>query len=102
MVYVLGGVAIGAATGGVMLNLGARGKMDDCRRLAREGQAQAAASACDAARPRAYTSYALLGLAGLTAIADTVVMLMGSRPTENRVTVVPLPDGATFTAQLRF
>jgi tetratricopeptide (TPR) repeat protein len=102
VVYVLGGVAIGALTGGVMLNLGARGKMDECRKLAREGQSQAANTACEAARPRAYASYALLGLAGVAAVADAVVLLMYSRPSESRVTVVPLPDGATFMAQLRF
>ncbi len=101
-VYVLGGVAVGALTGGVMLNLGARTKMDECRRLAREGQSQAAGTACDAARPRAYASYILLGVAGATAVADAILLLMSTRPSENRITLVPLPDGATFLARLKF
>ena len=102
MVYVLGGVAVGALTGGVLLNLGARSKMDECRRLAREGQSQSASIACDAARPRAYASYALLGLAGVAAVADAVLLLMSTRPSESRISLVPLPDGATFMARLRF
>jgi hypothetical protein len=101
-VYLLGGVAVGAVTGGVLLNLGARAKMDECRRLARENQTQAATTACDAARPRAYASYALLGLAGVAAVADAVLLLMSTRPSENRVSVVPLPDGATFMARVAF
>jgi hypothetical protein len=101
-VYLLGGVAVGAVTGGVLLNLGARSKMDECRRLARESQAQAATTACDAARPRAYASYALLGLAGVAAIADAVLLLMSTRPSENRVSLLPLADGATLMARIIF
>jgi hypothetical protein len=101
-VYVLGGVAVGALAGGVMLNLGARAKMDECRRLSREGQTQAAGTACDAARPRAYASYALLGLAGLAAVGDAVLLLMSTRPPENRISLVPLPDGAALMGRLRF
>ena len=102
VVYVLGGVAVGAVTGGVMLNLGARAKMDECRRLAREGQSQPATTACNAARPRAYGSYALFGLAGAAAVADAVLLLMSTRPSESRLSVLPLPDGAALMARLRF
>jgi tetratricopeptide (TPR) repeat protein len=102
VVYVLGGVAVGALAGGVMLNLGARSKMDECRRLARQLETEAAMAACDAARPRAYASYALLGLAGAAAVADAVLLLMSTRPSESRISLLPLPDGATFMARLRF
>jgi hypothetical protein len=101
-VYVLGGVAVGAAIGGVILNLGARNKMDECRKLAREGQPQAASTACDAARPRAYTSYVLFALAAGAAVGDAVWLLVNARPPETHVSVAPLPDGAAVTARLRF
>jgi hypothetical protein len=101
-VYVLGGVAVGAVVGGILLNLGARGKMDECRRLARDGQTQAATDACDAARPRAYTSYALFAAAGAAAVADAVWLLISTRPPENRLTLVPLSDGASLMARVRF
>jgi hypothetical protein len=101
-VYVLGGVAVGAVVGGVILNLGARGKMDECRRLAREGQPQAASAACDSARPRAYTSYALFALAAGAAVGDAIWLLVSTRPPETRISLAPLPDGAAITARLRF
>jgi tetratricopeptide (TPR) repeat protein len=101
-VYVLGGAAIGAVAGGVMLNLGARRKMDECRKLAGDGQALSAADACNAARPRAYASYALLAVAGAAAVADAVVLLISSRTPKNRVGLALLPDGATLRARLAF
>jgi tetratricopeptide (TPR) repeat protein len=101
LVYVLGGVGAAGLVGGIVLNIGARSKMDDCRNLASGGDLDGARSACDAAKPRAYASYALFGVAAAAAVADAVILVTASKH-ESHVSVAPLPDGALALARFRF
>jgi hypothetical protein len=76
-----GGLALGggaaALAGGITLNLMARQKMTDCYRLAAQG-APNALDQCNAARPLAYTSYALFGAAAALAVAGTTLLFWTS------------------------
>lgn len=102
-VWVASGVGVAALVGGVVLNLSARGKMDDCHQLAGEGQIDAADKACKAARPRAFTSYALFGVTAAAAVADAVFIWMSMQEPESpRMTLNVRPDGASVGAYLRF
>lgn len=102
--WVVGGVGVAALATGIVLNIGARGKMTDCFALAKDdAQRDAALKACDAAKPRAYASYALFGVAGAAAVADAVLIFM-TRPDgeERKLAAVPLADGAAFIGRFKF
>jgi tetratricopeptide (TPR) repeat protein len=88
---------------GLVMNLGARGDMDECRKYAKAGQLDAARGSCDSAKPKAYTSYALLGV-GPAAIAAGLYMALalGGDDKETSVAVVPYDDGAAVSARWRF
>jgi tetratricopeptide (TPR) repeat protein len=103
-VYVVGVVGVAALVGGVVLNIGARAKMDDCYALVNT-QLQTAKDACDAAKPRAYGSYALLGVAAAAAVADAFLLFAGSeegRAATNQVSFAVTPDGASVLGRFRF
>jgi hypothetical protein len=75
--WVIAGVGVAALAAGIFFNVKARGKMDDCNSLANQGKLASANSACDSARPYAYTSYAMFGAAGLAALIDGVLLIRG-------------------------
>jgi hypothetical protein len=100
MDWIIGGAAAGALVLGATFNLVARGKMSSCRSLADADQFPEALSACNNARPAAYASYALLGAAGVAALADAVVVLVRAR--REQVAVVPIPGGARLAWRGRF
>ena len=104
--YIVGGVAVASLASAVFLNLSARSKMDECNKLAAQATTQPAINKanaqCDAARPRAYASYALFGLAGAAAVADAVLILWGLTPKEQPVDVAVYPGGATVGTTFRF
>jgi tetratricopeptide (TPR) repeat protein len=102
-VYVVGVVGVAALAGGIVLNLGARTKMDDCYSLV-DTQPQTAKEACDAAKPRAYGSYALFGVAAAAAVADAILLFAwsGEDSSRSHVSLAVNPDGATLLGRFRF
>jgi hypothetical protein len=101
--WIIGGVGVVALATGVALNVSARGKMDDCRDLAKnEQQHDAALAACDGAKPRAYASYAMFGVAAAAAVADGILLYLTSERTERTVAASPLPGGAMVSGRFRF
>ena len=101
-VYVVGVVGVAALVGGVVLNVGARAKMDDCYALVNT-QLQTAKEACDAAKPRAYGSYALFGLAAAALVADSFLIFAGSEEGRaSQVSFAVTPDGASVLGRFRF
>lgn len=89
---------------GLAMNIAARGNMDDCRKFAKAGQLDSARSACDSAKPKAYTSYALLGVSPLAIAAGLYMALSSGKTAEEDTTVaiVPYQDGAAVSARWRF
>lgn len=75
--WVIGGVGAAALVAGVVLNMKARSKMDDCNSLDSRGLDKSANEACDSARPLAYTSYAMFGLTAAAAVVDSVLLIRG-------------------------
>jgi tetratricopeptide (TPR) repeat protein len=100
--WLIGGGGAVALVAGLVLNIGARGKMDDCRSLAATNQLDAAASSCDAAKPRAYASYALFGVAAAAAVTDVILIVTSQAKEPRQVAVSPLPGGAAVIGRLRF
>jgi hypothetical protein len=102
VMWAVGGVGVAALAGGIFLNLGARSKMDECNRLAMVSP-MSALKQCDAAKPRAYGSYALFGVAAAAAAADVVLFLLGQQDSSERsVSVVPTSGGAVVGTHFRF
>ncbi|HEY0707209.1 MAG TPA: tetratricopeptide repeat protein [Polyangia bacterium] len=101
--WIVGGVGVASLATGVALNLSARSKMNDCRALAAAGRTTEANTACDAAAPRAYASYALFGVAAAAAITDAVLLFVLKEPSQERtIAASPLPGGAAVSGRWRF
>jgi len=106
--WVVGGVAVGALVGGIVTNLIARAKMDTCRTDSTNGFYSRANTECDAAKPMAYTSYALLSVAGIAVAADAVLLIVrgvrssSSSEEDSSVGLMLLPGGAGLSARGRF
>ena len=100
--WIIGGVGVVALATGVVLNISARGKMSDCRQLAAQDLDDAAKAACDAAPARAYTSYALFGVAAAAAVADGVLLYLSNAHSERTIAASPLPGGALLSGRFRF
>jgi len=107
VMWAVGGVGVVALAGGIFLNLGARAKMDKCNAQWMENRA-AAIEQCDDAKPRAYGSYALFGVAAAAAAADAVLFVLGQRDSQEQastlrsVSVVPTSGGAVVGTHFRF
>jgi tetratricopeptide (TPR) repeat protein len=115
LLWTVTGVGGAMLVGGLALNLGARGKMSDCRSLADSGRIPQAKDACSGAKTFAYTSYAFFGIAAAAAVADAVILWHGARagsrasdepsaaaPEAPRIGLAVLPGGAAATASMRF
>jgi hypothetical protein len=101
--WIVGGVGVVSLATGVVLNVAARNKMSDCRELAQDdARREAATAACDDAKPRAYASYALFGVAAAAAITDGVLLFLTHEPGERRLAASPLPGGALLSGRFRF
>jgi tetratricopeptide (TPR) repeat protein len=103
--WIVGGVGVAALAGGLLLNFAARGKMEDCRAQANRGESFE--STCDAAKPLAYGSYALFGVAAAAAVTDALLLTVfhkdgGSEGAERRLSAAPLPGGAAVYGRFRF
>lgn len=99
--WIIAGVGAAALTAGVVLNLGARSAMDDCRARARKNDLAGALDSCNRGKTLAYTSYGMFGAAGLAAAVDIVMILSQPSPRES-VGVALLPGGALLSAGRRF
>lgn len=106
--WVVGGATVAALVGGIVTNLVARAKMDTCKTDAKNGLYATANDECNAARPMAYTSYALFGVAAVGAALDTVLIILNRRGGESTVEegytygLLLLPNGGGLTARGRF
>jgi hypothetical protein len=109
--WAIGGVGVAALAGGIFLNLAARSKMDRCNDLAMmDATRDAALEQCDAAKPRAYGSYALFGVAAAAAAADVVLFVLGQQHSQESQTaarlrslsIAPTDGGAVVGGHFRF
>jgi hypothetical protein len=108
--WVVGGASVAALVGGLALNLGARSKMSSCETHSDQGKQATALSECDAAKPLAYWSYGLFGVAVVGAAVDTVLLILrggeggsaSSHNAEASLGFMPLPGGGAVTARGRF
>jgi hypothetical protein len=107
-IVVAGGAVVVLGTG-LALNLVARSKMSDCFSQWKLKMSSSALDTCDAAKPFAYTSYALFGVGAAAAVVGGVLMLWtpesGGRADDGpEVGFSPalLPGGAAFVASGRF
>ena len=109
VMWAIGGVGVAALAGGVFLNLAASSKMDRCNDLATMNPT-AALEQCDAAKPRAYGSYALFGVAAAAAAADVVLFVLGQQQSQESqtaarlrsVSIAPTSGGAVVGGHFRF
>jgi hypothetical protein len=100
----LTGAGAAAALGtGVVFNLVARSKMSTCFSQYKAGTA-GALERCDEAKPFAYGSYALFGVAGAAGLAALLLWSPDGGAAEEapEVALVPTSGGATFVASGRF
>jgi tetratricopeptide (TPR) repeat protein len=111
--WAIGGVGVAALAGGIFLNLAARSKMDRCNELAEMKPpvpVETALEQCDAAKPRAYGSYALFGVAAAAAAADVVLFVLGQQQSQESqtaarlrsVSIAPTSGGAVVGGNFRF
>jgi len=106
---VVGGGAALALGAGIVLNVRARSKMSDCCSQWKTQMSSSALDTCDDAKPLAYTSYALFGVAGAAAVVGSVLILWtpetaGPSDEAPEVSLAPalLPGGAALMASGHF
>ena len=103
-----GGVAVAALGAGVALNLEARSKMNSCASEWNATKMGSALDLCDQAKPFAYGSYALFGVAGAAAAVSALFFLWQpdaatvEEPMTPEVGLVPTVGGASLVASRRF
>ena len=109
LVWVVGGVGVAALGTGIITNIIARNDMDTCVKKADDGLLAQAQAACNSAKPAAYTSYAMFGVAGAAAIVEGVLLYRiwsrGSSSDSSDDTYVSLgwlPGGLSLSARGRF
>lgn len=107
--WAVGGVAGAALITGIALNLAARSKMSTCQADALNPSLLGSANdACDSARPLAYTSYAMFGIAAAGAVTDALLIILhrmnsgSSGGDEAALGIVPLPGGAGLATHGHF
>ncbi len=105
--WVVGGVAAATLVTGMVLNLAARSKMSTCEADASKGALAKANKECDEARPLAYASYAMFGVAAAGVVTDALLLILrnngsSSSGDEAMLRLVPLPGGAALSAHGRF
>jgi tetratricopeptide (TPR) repeat protein len=110
LVWVVGGVGVAALTTGIITNIIARNDMSDCNSKADAGSLAQAQSACNSAKPAAYTSYAMFGVAGAAAVAEGFLLYRiwsrssggGDSSEDTSVSLGWLPGGLSLSARGRF
>jgi hypothetical protein len=106
---VVGGGAVVSLGVGIVLNVMARSKMNDCYTQWKASMSPSALDRCDAAKPLAYASYALFGVTGAAAVVSGALFLSmpeaaGAPEESPEVALGPalLPGGAALVASGRF
>ena len=109
LAWVVGGVGVAALATGIIMNIVARNDMDTCNSKFRQGGHQAEAlSACNSAKPAAYTSYAMFGVAGAAAAAEGIIFYSifwsggGDSSADTSVSLGWIPGGLSLSARGRF
>jgi hypothetical protein len=106
--WIVGGASVAVLITGVALNVAARSKMSACNTDAGNRNYLTANSECDSARPLAYTSYAMFGIAAAGAAVDALLIILHSSGSssssrgDSPVGLLMLPGGGGLTAQGRF
>jgi hypothetical protein len=105
----VGSGAVLALGVGVVLNVMARSKMNDCYSQWKAKMLPSALDTCDDAKPLAYSSYALFGVAGGAALVAGALLLWtpetaGAPDEPSEVALAPalVPGGAAFVASGHF
>jgi hypothetical protein len=112
LVWVVGGVGVAALGTGIITNIMARNYMSTCVSEADKNPPQLASaqSACNSAKPAAYTSYAMFGIAGAAAAAEGFLLYRiwsrnsggGDSSDDTSVSLGWLPGGLSLSARGRF
>ena len=108
--WVLGGAAVAVFAAAWIPNVMARNDMNTCNSDADKvpPQLASAKSACDSAKPEAYTSYAMFGVAGAAAAAEVGWLLYryfsqgGDSSADTSVGLGWVPGGVSLSAHGRF
>jgi hypothetical protein len=108
--WVLGGAAVAVFAAAWIPNAMARGDMNTCNADADKvpPQLASAKAACDSAKPEAYTSYAMFGIAGAAAAAEVGLLLYrffshsGDSSADTSVGLGWMPGGVSLSARGRF
>jgi tetratricopeptide (TPR) repeat protein len=106
--WITGAGAVAALGTGVAFNLVARSKMTTCDSKWAATQDTSALAYCDEAKPFAYWSYALFGVAGAAAAASALIFFSPTDPgapvetAAPEVGLVPTTGGLAFVATGRF
>jgi tetratricopeptide (TPR) repeat protein len=107
--WIMGTGAVAALGTGVVLNLVARSKMNTCSTQWAATMAGSALDYCDQAKPFAYTSYALFGVAGVAGAVSALLFFSqpDTTPPDDTATapelgLVPTNGGAALVASGRF
>jgi hypothetical protein len=106
--WVIGGASAAALVGGIVTNLIARAKMDTCKTDAGNNLLGKANDECNSARPMAYTSYALFGVAAAGIATDALLIILKHRSSDSSssddssVGFMVLPGGGGLSARGRF
>ena len=105
--WVIGGTSAAALAVGIALNVAARNDMNACNTDAANSHLATANTECNSARPLAYTSYAMFGVALVGAAVDTFLLFRsgGSSASNNddsSVSFLWLPSGGGLAARGRF
>jgi tetratricopeptide (TPR) repeat protein len=103
--WVVGGVGVAALVGGIVLNVSARNKSTEYNDLAKRGQPWE--SVYDAAKTRAYASYALFGVAAAALVTDGVLFVLSQQKgdsvgNERAVSAALLPGGGAVVGRFKF
>jgi hypothetical protein len=98
--WIIAGVAAATLVSGVVFNVGARTSITECRDMAHTNNIVPAREACDRADLFAYTSYALLGTAGVAALVDAG--LVWRRTRHESMALQLLPGGLALSLSGRF
>ena len=111
LVWVVGGVGVAALGTGIITNIIARNDMSTCNSDAESvpPKLASAKAACDSAKPAAYTSYVMFGVAGAAAVVEGILLYRvwsrssgGDSSDDTSVSLGWLPGGLSLSARGRF
>ena len=108
LAWVVGGVGVAALATGIIMNIVARNDMDSCNSKFAANDIPGARSACDSAKPAAYTSYAMFGVAGAATAAEAIIFYSifwsgnGDSSADTSVSLGWIPGGLSLSARGRF